>query len=127
LRNSSCYGESIGDYLLYPLEDIVRMLKGKINVDCLVVHPVEGPAAWRAGSITRKRGRIAGAAHNTGAGDLFNAGFLLGWMNGMDLAECLMLGVYSSGYYVRYAKSPTTAELAGFMLGKEREMEKVDK
>jgi hypothetical protein len=52
---------------------------------------------------------------STGAGDHFNAGFCLGRLLGGDLEANIQLGVATSGYYVRQAKSPTLAELVGFV------------
>ena len=52
---------------------------------------------------------------STGAGDHFNAGFCLGRLLGGDLDANVQLGVATSGYYVREAKSPTLAQLIGFV------------
>jgi hypothetical protein len=52
---------------------------------------------------------------STGAGDHFNAGFCLGRLLGGDLDANIQLGVVTSGYYVREAKSPTLAQLIGFV------------
>jgi hypothetical protein len=52
---------------------------------------------------------------STGAGDHFNAGFCLGCLRGGDLGANIQLGVATSGYYVREAKSPTLGQLTGFV------------
>src|SRR6202035_5979856 len=52
---------------------------------------------------------------STGAGDHFNAGFCLGLLLGGDLEANILLGVATSGYYVRESKSPTLALLIGFV------------
>jgi hypothetical protein len=52
---------------------------------------------------------------STGAGDHFNAGFCLGCLLRGDLEANIQLGVATSGYYVREAKSPTLAQLVGFL------------
>jgi sugar/nucleoside kinase (ribokinase family) len=51
----------------------------------------------------------------TGAGDHFNAGFCVGRMLGAPLDVSLQIGVGTSGFYVRTAKSPTVADTAGFL------------
>ena len=51
----------------------------------------------------------------TGAGDHFNAGFCVGRMLGLGLAESLQTGVATSGFYVRSAKSPAAADLVKFL------------
>jgi sugar/nucleoside kinase (ribokinase family) len=52
---------------------------------------------------------------STGAGDHFNAGFCLGKVIGADNETALQIGVGTSGYYVRTAKSPSMSDLAGFL------------
>lgn len=52
---------------------------------------------------------------STGAGDNFNAGYCAGLLQGLDMQECLRLGVGVSGFYVRYGKSPTQAQLDAFL------------
>jgi sugar/nucleoside kinase (ribokinase family) len=51
----------------------------------------------------------------TGAGDHFNAGFCVGRMLGLDLAASLQIGVATSGFYVRQAKSPRLEDLKKFL------------
>jgi sugar/nucleoside kinase (ribokinase family) len=53
---------------------------------------------------------------STGAGDHFNAGFCLGKLIGADNAIALQLGVGTSGYYVRTARSPSVKQLLEFLL-----------
>jgi sugar/nucleoside kinase (ribokinase family) len=52
---------------------------------------------------------------STGAGDHFNAGFCLGAMLGCEPAMCLQIGVATSGYYVRTARSPSIENLIEFL------------
>ena len=52
---------------------------------------------------------------STGAGDHFNAGFCLGKLIGADNEIALQLGVATSGYYVRTAKSPAPGDLVSFL------------
>jgi hypothetical protein len=52
---------------------------------------------------------------STGAGEHFNAGFCLGRLLGCNLDANIQLGVATSGYYVREAKSPALAQLSGFI------------
>jgi sugar/nucleoside kinase (ribokinase family) len=51
----------------------------------------------------------------TGAGDNFNAGYVLGLLLGLEPEEALLTGMATSGFYVRNAKSPDFAELVGFI------------
>lgn len=51
----------------------------------------------------------------TGAGDNFNAGFCNGLLFGFPPLECVILGVATSGFYVRNAHSPNMSELSQFL------------
>lgn len=82
----------------------------------IVIHPLNGAAiahekesVWIEGPYTKK------PKLTTGAGDNFNAGFCNAWLGGFDPGECLLMGVCTSGFYVRNAKSPSQKELLQFM------------
>lgn len=51
----------------------------------------------------------------TGAGDNFNAGFVLGLMLGLSPDQALLTGMSTSGFYVRNAGSPKFEELIQFI------------
>ena len=52
---------------------------------------------------------------STGAGDRFNAGFVLGKLLELDAQGRLALGCAASGFFVRQARSATMVELADFL------------
>lgn len=56
----------------------------------------------------------------TGGGDNFNAGFLVGQALELSLQESLLLGVATSGFYVRTGNSPTLQELVSFLRAWDR-------
>jgi len=91
-------------------------IRSKLGLSAVVIHPVEGAAVatdetkeWVAGPYTSE------PVITTGAGDNFNAGFCNGWLCGFSPEECLMLGVCTSGFYVRKGYSPNRIELVSFM------------
>ena len=51
----------------------------------------------------------------TGAGDHFNSGFCLGKLLGFTTERCLLVGVTTSGFYVRTGQSPSLGDLAGML------------
>lgn len=51
----------------------------------------------------------------TGAGDNFNAGYCNALLYGLSIEQALLSGVATSGYYVRFGKSPSMEELADFL------------
>lgn len=51
----------------------------------------------------------------TGAGDNFNAGYCNGLLQQLAPIECLISGCATSGFYVRYGRSPQLEELTQFL------------
>lgn len=100
-------------------DDILKRtsaIRRKLDIDFAVVHPLEGAAVatencedWVNGPYTPN------PKITTGAGDNFNAGFCNGLLRGLKPKEALITGVFTSGYYVRNAKSPTKRELIAFI------------
>lgn len=93
-----------------------QKIREKMQIEGIVIHPTNGAAIatatqsqWIDGPYTPKP-RLT-----TGAGDNFNAGFCNAWLAGLEPAECLAVGVCSSGYYVRNAASCSRDQLRGFM------------
>jgi sugar/nucleoside kinase (ribokinase family) len=81
-----------------------------------VIHPRESAAcataagtAWVPGPFTER------PLLTTGAGDHFNSGFSVGQMLGLEPEACLMVGVCTSGHYVRTGQSPSLADLETFL------------
>lgn len=115
------YFEKIPDYHVAPLKEVAEAVNGKLCVTCLVVHPVDSACCIYEDQYFSTEGPYCSSpALTTGAGDNFNAGFITGWMNGFNMQENLLCGVASSGFYVRKAKSPSTSELAEFLLNWEK-------
>ncbi len=102
----------VGDDLTLTAASIRRTL----GLSCVVIHPRQGAAAATLGETAEILGPfVEHPLISTGAGDHFNTGFCLGLILGMSLAQSLAAGVATSGYYVRTANSPSTAELADFL------------
>jgi len=98
------------------IEDTARLIRGELQIDCVVIHPRKGAAAATADHSAAFAGPFVRQPKiSTGAGDHFNAGFCLGRLLGMDLEQSLCVGVGTSGYYVRSGMSPTADDLARFI------------
>jgi hypothetical protein len=98
------------------LEKLVKLLSQTLEIYSVVVHPtteagtvIEGEYAHVSGPFTAR------PKLTTGAGDNFNAGFCLGQILDLNPEQSLILGVATSGFYVRNAKSPTLEEVIHFM------------
>ncbi|MDO9628451.1 MAG: hypothetical protein Q7I99_01005 [Acholeplasmataceae bacterium] len=99
------------------LQDINRSIYDYLNLDSIVVHPVDRSSTIINNQYFEAMGPLALKPKlTTGAGDNFNSGFVFGLLLGLDPMEALHMGMATSGYYVRNAISPTYNELKEFML-----------
>ncbi len=98
------------------LEDLNEALYENIGVDALVIHPVDRSCTVIKNKFYEALGPyVAKPKLTTGAGDNFNAGFVLGLMLNLSPEESLITGMGTSGYYVRNAESPTFEQLIDFI------------
>ena len=98
------------------IEEDAAAIRRALGLHCVVIHPRKAAAAAIEDETARFPGPfVQNPLISTGAGDHFNAGFCLGRILGLGLEESLCAGVAASGYYVRTARSPSAAELAGFI------------
>ncbi|MCF7918466.1 MAG: hypothetical protein K9N06_00950 [Candidatus Cloacimonetes bacterium] len=90
-----------------------------LDIDTILIHPLRGAAAANRKEMIWVDGHYTPTpVLTTGAGDNFNAGFCLGKLLGMTLEEALLTGVYTSGYYVRKAQSPTRSQMLDWLKDK---------
>jgi len=95
------------------LAELARGIRTMTGVDTLVVHPVSYALAVTGDNCALVDGPfISKPLITTGAGDHFNAGFCLGKTLGFDDEMCVLVGVTTSGFYVRNAQSPRLTDLA---------------
>jgi hypothetical protein len=88
----------------------------KLKIDTVVIHPTQFAAAADATGAAHVVGPFTQKPKiTTGAGDHFNAGFCVGRLLGLDLSASLQIGVATSGFYVRQAKSPHLEDLKRFL------------
>lgn len=98
------------------LQNLAQALRTRLQLECVVIHPRSFAVAAIANETAFVEGPFtAKPLISTGAGDHFNAGFSLGFVSNLPLASCLLLGVCTSGFYVRTAKSPSVADLMEFL------------
>jgi hypothetical protein len=98
------------------LVDLGRKILERVPVDTLVIHPVTyALAVDKTGSAIIEGPFTPKPLITTGAGDHFNAGFCLGRLLGLDNAMSLLIGVSTSGFYVRTANSPKIDDLVELM------------
>jgi hypothetical protein len=95
---------------------VAKFIHDRLQTSGVVVHPRAYAVTAAASGVTKVNGPfVAKPLISTGAGDHFNAGFCLGKLLGAPNDIALQLGVATSGYYVRTAKSPAPADLVAFL------------
>lgn len=98
------------------LNILVKLIANKLDIYCLVVHPVKEAFAVCNNTIYHTLGPYEpNPKLTTGAGDNFNAGFCFGQILGLSPQLSLVLGTATSGYYVRNAESPTVNNIISFL------------
>lgn len=98
------------------LEDLNQELYEELQIDCVVIHPVDRSCCVVDGTFYTEDGPyVAKPKLSTGAGDNFNSGFVLGLLLGLSPDQALLTGMSTSGFYVRNAKSPTYKDLSQFL------------
>jgi hypothetical protein len=98
------------------VKDVGQFILGRLKLSGVVVHSRKyAVIAAPSGTSVAAGPFVEKPLISTGAGDHFNAGFCLGKLMEADNEIALQLGVATSGYYVRAAKSPSLNELADFL------------
>jgi hypothetical protein len=98
------------------LKELSELISNELNIYCLVIHPTIEATAVVGDNYYHVDGPYtANPILTTGAGDNFNAGFCLGQILKLSPEQSLILGVGTSGYYVRNAKSPSFDDLKEFL------------
>jgi len=109
-------GFNLSDHSPEGLLKLATRIREHIAINTVVVHPVSFALAVSAGDAAIVEGPFTPKPLiTTGAGDHFNAGFCLGKLLDLGGKFCALLGVATSGYYVRTARTPTVLDLAAFL------------
>lgn len=100
------------------LREIARSIRQALGLGMVVVHPKESAACATRDDTWWVPGPYCDAPKiTTGAGDHFNAGFVIGQLLGLSPEACLTVGVCFSGFYVRTARSPSLNDIDAFLRG----------
>lgn len=114
---AALYGVCIDDYKNADMLELLKRLTDKLKIDTLLIHSAKTACGGKRGGpfYTVSGPYCDRPLLTTGAGDNFNAGYMLGQIGGLSVEESICLAVYNSGYYVKNAYSPNTSELVAFM------------
>lgn len=103
------------------LDILVKSIAKKLDIYCLVVHPIKEAYAVCDSKLYHTLGPYEpNPKLTTGAGDNFNAGFCFGQVLGLSVQLSLVLGTATSGYYVRNSKSPDLKNIIDFLVSWEK-------
>jgi sugar/nucleoside kinase (ribokinase family) len=92
---------------------LARDLRIRLRISAAIIHkPRFAVVSTEDGEATVESPYCENPLKSTGAGDRFNAGYILGLLAGADAGDCLTLGCASSGFFVRQARSGSRKELA---------------
>lgn len=104
------------------LNEVNMFIYDKLNIYGVVIHPVDQSSAVIDHIYYHDMGPLAkNPKLTTGAGDNFNAGFMFGLILDLDIADALLLGMATSGFYVRQARSPKYEEIIQFLIDWENQ------
>ncbi|MEP7323318.1 MAG: hypothetical protein ABI761_15440 [Saprospiraceae bacterium] len=98
------------------LQKISEYIFKKMQIDALMVHPVDRTILVTPGDSYMQSGKVI--THPkllTGGGDNLNAGFCFGLLLGCTWEESMELGMATSGAYVQNGVSPDIDTLIAFM------------
>jgi sugar/nucleoside kinase (ribokinase family) len=90
------------------LGDAVNILSG-IVPRLVVKDGANGAVSWWEGQRYHEPGLSLAVVDTTGAGDVFNAGFLAAYLQGRGIQECLQWGNFSGGMSTTAAGGTTNA------------------
>jgi hypothetical protein len=104
-----------------PSEDADLEKKGKfiysvMNIEGLLIHPTNRSIMISNEDIVSLDGMVIEEPKiSTGGGDNLNAGFCLGYILGYSVEESMILGMATSGAYVKNGESPNIASIISYL------------
>jgi sugar/nucleoside kinase (ribokinase family) len=98
-------------------ENLAARLRESLGISRVVVHrPAFAVEAGETGVAFLTVPLCEKPAKSTGAGDRFNAGYILGLLSGCEAETRLQMACAVSGFFVRSGHSPSRSELQNFLL-----------
>jgi hypothetical protein len=101
---------------------ITQLLQGQTELDLIVLHTLKHAACSSNSETLAVDGPFCVKPYlTTGGGDNFNGGFLSALGLGLSFEEALLMGVVTSGFYVRTGVSPSLKEISAFLRAWDRD------
>lgn len=96
--------------------ELAAALRERLRISEVVIHHIKSAAvAGRDGESALRGPFCAAPRKSTGAGDRFNAGYVLALLLSLPPSQRLLCAAAASGFFVREARSPSLTELADFL------------
>ncbi|GAA0190983.1 hypothetical protein GCM10009122_53080 [Fulvivirga kasyanovii] len=98
------------------VQEAGRQIYQVMNIDYLLIHPVDRTILFHQGDVLEMPGRLVTEPKVlTGGGDNLNAGYCVGLMSGFSLPLCMLLGMAASGAYIQNGKSPDVRDIKDYI------------
>ncbi len=121
---SALYGKDENVGHVPPLEHAAKELFNLINIQSLLVHPIDRTILLRPQEIVERKGRLVKEPKVlTGGGDNLNAGYIYGLLNSYPLEQCLLLAMATSGAYIQNGASPDIDAIRAYISNWMNEIE----
>lgn len=99
-----------------PLQEVGTFIFNAMNINTLLIHPTDRTIAIKKEGTYEMEGHvIKKPTLLTGAGDNLNAGFCAGLLLGLSTPLCMLLGMASSGAYVKNGYSASAENLIHYI------------
>lgn len=98
------------------LESIGQRIFSKLSINGLLIHPTNRSILVQETGVTMLEGHVVTEPKiSTGGGDNLNAGFCTGYLAGFTAEESMILGMATSGAYVKNGKSPSIDDIIEYL------------
>jgi hypothetical protein len=99
-----------------PAVEAGDFLYKSMNIDSLLVHPIDRSIIYRPHETVELQGRLVTKPRVlTGGGDNLNAGFCVGLLSGFTIPQCMLLGMAASGAYIENGASPDRQDIIEYL------------
>jgi hypothetical protein len=98
------------------LEEKGAFIFSILNIEGLLIHPNDRSIMITDDKVISLDGLVIEEPKiSTGGGDNLNAGFCTGYLLGFSMEESMILGMATSGAYVKNGKSPDISEIISYI------------
>jgi hypothetical protein len=98
------------------LESKGKYIYSIMNIEGLLIHPIDRCIMITSEDVINLEGNVIREPKiSTGGGDNLNAGFCMGYILGYSREESMILGMATSGAYVKNGESPDILEIISYL------------